>query len=189
MTMNNKSRNHKGFSFIEVMLAVFLIVVGIVAAISLMAKSMKESLDSRSQIIAGLLAQEGVELVRNIRDNNWVQTPPATTFSNLPTIDRTDCVIDFASANLPDASCTAAQSAVPLYIAVNGFYNKSASGAQTKFRRKIDIDYDTNVAATANTAIATSMVTWLGGAYPSVANCNSSNKCAYAQVTLSKWGE
>jgi Tfp pilus assembly protein PilV len=63
----------KGFSIGEVMVAVFIMLVGIVGAIMLTARSIQDLGDSRESIVATLLAQEGTELVRNLRDNNVTQ--------------------------------------------------------------------------------------------------------------------
>lgn len=66
-----RRRKYGGFSFIESMVAVVVLSTGIIVSVSLISKALQQTLDSRNQVIAGLLAEEGVELVRNIRDNNW----------------------------------------------------------------------------------------------------------------------
>jgi Tfp pilus assembly protein PilV len=73
---NSKSKFFKGFSFIEVMFSVFLISVGITAAISLITLGIKKSTENRRQLIAVMLSQEGIELARNIRDTDAKATPP-----------------------------------------------------------------------------------------------------------------
>ena len=59
-----------GFSIAEVVVAVFVISTGLLAIISLIINSLNYSMLSRDQVIASQLAQEGIELVRNVRDNN-----------------------------------------------------------------------------------------------------------------------
>ncbi len=71
--MNKQYKTKKGFSIGEVMIAMFILVVGIISAVFLSAKSTGQIGDSRNAIIAASLAQEGVELVRNIRDNSVTQ--------------------------------------------------------------------------------------------------------------------
>lgn len=56
---------------LELIVAIFIIITGLVAAASLMSYSISAVIIGKSQIIATSLAQEGLEVVRNIRDNNW----------------------------------------------------------------------------------------------------------------------
>jgi len=180
---------YNGFSFLEVMISIFLIVVGMLAAMALLTSGLRESIDSRSQITAGLLAQEGVEVVRNIRDNNWVASPSRLSFANLyfPPNNATgkNCIIDYSSSSI--TTCSRPLSEETLYLSgIN--YRITPPGNSTKFKRKIDIDYAPDGNGAANTATVTSMVIW-GNAFPAlpVTNCNTANKCAYTQVVLTKW--
>src|SRR3989338_5479549 len=92
---SQSSTNKKGFSIIEVIISVFVIAVGLVSIIGLIAGSLRESINSRNQTIAANLVQEGVELVRNVRDNNWASGDPIT-FHYLD--DSDDCIIDYGSS-------------------------------------------------------------------------------------------
>ena len=60
-----------GFSIPEVALSVFVLSVGIMSIIALMSSSLRYSLQTNDVIIATDLAQEGIELVRNVRDNDF----------------------------------------------------------------------------------------------------------------------
>ncbi len=62
-------KTQKGFSIGEVLVAVFILLVGIVDAVFLTVRSISDVGGSRDAVVAALLAQEGVELVRNVRDN------------------------------------------------------------------------------------------------------------------------
>jgi prepilin-type N-terminal cleavage/methylation domain-containing protein len=126
-----QNKNKKGFSFIEVMLSVFLLSMGMVAAIILLGKGLRESIDSRNQLIASLLAQEGVELVRNIRDKNWVT--PQDSFMN---INNGAQKIDIISSAL--APISVAAEAVLNYDSTNHRYAHTG-GSATKFYRDIVI--------------------------------------------------
>ena len=193
LSISSKPRfTKKGFSFIEVMLASFLLVVGVLASVTLLTKGLKESLDSRSQLTAALLAQEGVELVRNIRDNNWLATPARTSFANLPSLNLINdyCKIDLSNSSLADASCNVPSATdIPLYISTTTkLYNAVQSGTPTRFKRKIAISYDVLPAASATSATVTSMVIW-GTTFPALTtDCNSARKCAFVTVTMTNWG-
>jgi hypothetical protein len=169
-------KKYKGFSFIESMLAVFLVSVGLITALKLLTAGIKDSMNSRDQFIASLLAQEGVELVRNIRDNNWVDNDPTT--GSFYGISDDTCNIAYNSAiscNSPDFK---------LYLNNNNYYDHTPSGGTpTKFKREIIIK---DVLGSKDIM---SMVTWGGTSFPAKANCNTANTCSYTEITLNKWGE
>ncbi len=56
----------------EVVVAIGLITAFLVGAISLVSFSISSIRIQKSRIIAAGLAQEGLEIVRSIRDNNWL---------------------------------------------------------------------------------------------------------------------
>jgi prepilin-type N-terminal cleavage/methylation domain-containing protein len=66
-----KHINKKGFSIIEIMAVIFIVTVGMVGMLTLVYQSIKVQRFNKHTLIAYQLAQEGIELVRVIRDNNW----------------------------------------------------------------------------------------------------------------------
>lgn len=179
-------KTKKGFSFIESMLSVFLVSVGLIVSVKLLTAGLAQSFNSRDQFVASLLAQEGAELVRNIRDNNWVDNNPTTgSFGKLPTIDSDSCRIDKNDMDISSGSCGGAVN-MQLFLSGGYYVNQGGAGTATKYFRRIKFDYD----ITSPTVLVTSLVSW-DGAAPAVAetSCNTANKCAYTQITLNKWGE
>lgn len=174
---NYKLQAYRGFSFIEVMLSVFLLSIGMGAAISLIGAGLKESIDSRNQLIASLLTQEGVELVRNIRDTNWV-TPGNVSFSGFPAADPAICRVDPRS--IDDLSQCVGQSKVLKYDGTLRLYNHT-TGTNTRFLRQITISNS------GNKKIVTSMVIWKAQPWPAIAGCTTGASCAYAQETMTAW--
>ena len=65
--------NKKGFLLIELIVAVFVIVVGILSVYFVISQSISKIHESSLRLTAAYLAQEGMEIVRNIRDTNWVK--------------------------------------------------------------------------------------------------------------------
>ncbi len=61
-----------GQTLIETMVAVFIMVMGITAALGLANYSLNASSGIRNQIIGMGLAREGVEAFKNMRDTNWL---------------------------------------------------------------------------------------------------------------------
>lgn len=71
------SRDQGGQSLLEMLVALLILVTALTATIVLIVTSINASRDSRNKLIASNLAREGIEMVRNIRDSNWVD--PSTT--------------------------------------------------------------------------------------------------------------
>lgn len=66
-----KYRTHKaGFTFIETMIAIAVLLIAIVAPMSLAHQGVQAARLAQDEIVAFYLAQEGIEVVRNMRDEN-----------------------------------------------------------------------------------------------------------------------
>jgi hypothetical protein len=77
--LRNSYKLQKGQSLIETMVAVFILVMGITAALGLANYSLGATTTIRKQIIAMGLAREGIEAVKNMRDTNWLQANVSAT--------------------------------------------------------------------------------------------------------------
>ena len=136
-------QKEKGFTIIELAISIFILsfaIVGIFGAFSLMIVATN---NASARLTAAYLAQEGTEIVRNIRDNNWLDENSAgqttaywkTGLTNCS--NYLGCEADYESTTLP------AYNNNYLYIDSDGFYSyKSGSlGAkQSKFTRQIKIE-------------------------------------------------
>lgn len=67
------SKPEAGFTLIETLVALTLLTVAVVAPISLTAQSLSTAYYARDQITAYYLAQEGLEVVRSVRDHNVLE--------------------------------------------------------------------------------------------------------------------
>jgi len=185
--MHKKIKNKGGFSIAEVMISSFVLVVGLTAIISLLIENIKQSSDVRSSIIASQLAQEGVELVRNIRDNNLVNRDDF--LNNLPDSNEDDCIIDAVyGLNKGNGPSTCGSYDTKLYMNNSlGFYGHSGS-TYSGFRRKIIFsDYrDSSGDGIVDNFSIVSMVVWNinASSFPSLSDCNSGNKCTYVKDLL-----
>ena len=190
--IKNKKNNKKGFSIGEVVLSIFILGVTMLTIMTVLSISLKDMMDERDSIIATMLAQEGVELARSIRDNNWSQrtatsTTTPGTFDNFRNNDNNSCRIYYSSTDLN--TCNSGLNMALYYNA--GFYDHSGAGTETKFRRRIILDYgpDPANATNAEYLIITSVVSWDNSNPPtSVANCTVANKCVYSNTILYNWG-
>jgi type II secretory pathway pseudopilin PulG len=66
-----KNFNHGGFTLLEVIVAVFIMVVAILGLMTLISAVVSSSNSSTARLAAANLAQEGIEVVKNIRDLNF----------------------------------------------------------------------------------------------------------------------
>jgi len=122
--------NNKGFSLIEVLLSVFIITVAVLGLYNGINYSYNSIEKAKDKFVASYLAEEGIELVKNLRDSNYIAS---LAWNNGLTACTVGCRID---AN--DSALDATTPTTPLLIDANGFYSYN-SGTQTIFSRKIVI--------------------------------------------------
>lgn len=116
----------------EIIIVMGVIISIVTSTMVLVTLSVNSTKIARSKIIAIGLSQEGLEIVRNIRDNNWL-TGRRTVLNWKENMDPGDYRVQYDSyALLPF-------SVVPLRIN-NGFYQYS-NGTNTPFYRKIIIEH------------------------------------------------
>jgi type II secretory pathway pseudopilin PulG len=75
--INMNIQNYKktnGFTLIEALVAISLLMTAMASAISVTQKSLSSSVLSRDQMTASFLAQDGLEAVKNIRDHIAIST-------------------------------------------------------------------------------------------------------------------
>jgi len=63
----------RGTTMIEVIVALSVVTLGIIGALNLSLESHSTVGFSKEEIIAANLAREAIDIVRNMRDNNWLQ--------------------------------------------------------------------------------------------------------------------
>lgn len=193
------NRHLPAFSIAEVVLSGFMLTTGIVSVMSLYIVSHQSSFDTRNLITASELAQEGVEVARNIRDNNtayreinWAtgDNCQASTSGNcdpfryFPTGANEICSVNYNSSGASAFDCTTPQIAVTTSGA--GFFH-NGGGTSTRFFRLIKIRH----IGSSDTARIQSFVTWQdpgnhlngGGA---LAWCTPYNQCVYTELFLSR---
>ncbi|MFZ2300029.1 MAG: hypothetical protein WAW00_02765 [Candidatus Moraniibacteriota bacterium] len=177
------SETLRGFSIAEAMLAAFVLVIGLTAVVALIGNSLKHSFETRDTIIAVGLAQEGVELVRNIRDNDFAAG--GSGFADFSSAKH--CRIDYNdAANSPDCAGSPGSASQYALGYNNGFYEHSGSG---RFSRYMYIDYDDT--PDKENALVRSFVYW-GGLFTlpsngSAAQCTVATKCVFTEIKLTSW--
>ena len=166
----------------EVLLSLFVLTVGLITIVSVMAGSLRYSYMTRDTIIAAELAQEGVELVRNVRDNDFIS---GTGFSGFD-VAKPHCRADWV-----DASFVCWPNQKPpsrYYMQYSGGLYSHVTGVKERYSRYIYINYNDTVGS--ERATVRSFVYW--GTYmpPDTgdpAGCNTASKCVYAETFLTAW--
>lgn len=174
---NNFKRNNSGFTLIETLVAVLVLVLGLLGPLALAAQSISAGRLSRNRLIAANLAQEGIELVRNLRDENIIVQAPWQGLRDIDTCENgnINCLqpsaspymIDFVKPVVAsDDKKLASHDGDPLYLesiggcSCSSYVETLSLGAEkTVFTRKIFIEL---APADLNTGpmIVRSVVSW-----------------------------
>jgi len=132
---NFLKKNLNGFTLIELVITCFVISMGVIGAFTVIQRIVFYTSFSFSRSVAGYLAQEGIEIIRNIRDSNWLD----------PTSDWDDGInagpsyyLDYQSQSFPDPDCSGKEYLEILSSGGKEFWQCS-SNPSAKFKRKITI--------------------------------------------------
>lgn len=126
------------FTILEVMLAIFVLTTAVGASFALIQQTLVAASISQSKLVAYYLAQEGIEIVRNIRDNNWLLQGSNRTISWKNGLTNGVWEADYSNLTLsPNLNRN-------LYIeGASGFYKYISSplpgDVETSYKRTISI--------------------------------------------------
>jgi len=171
--MKIKTKNKRGFSLVEVLFALLVLSIGVASIAALMAGNIKTAVVAKDQVIAAELAQEGIELVVNLKSNKDIGGSFTTETSSNASyhVDINDNFAQFissASSSFPDQ----------VLNLKDEHYLHTSAGVETKFHRRISL----TVTAPPNGSVnVTSQVAW-GGSFP--ADCNMGNRCVSVDAVL-----
>ncbi len=196
----------KGFSLIEIMIALFVLIIGIIATITLVTESVQQTRLSRDALIAASLAQEGTELVRNVRDanassvffnNKFGNTPVGEIFGTPFPNGAGDCRVEprIGSGNLdlPEFQCGSVNNNNARLrlnsISGNAIYQHSGSGAYSGYSRKIVLGNPRTSGGELKSIDVTSIVTWGNASISGMDkdDCSIDAFCVQDSTTLTTW--
>jgi len=120
-----------GFTLLEMIIAAFVVIIGLVGVFSLITQTTAFVNSSSQRLTAAYLAQEGIEIVRNIRDANWLEQRDNPSILWLDGLDQGEWEADYNDSFL--------SSYAERYLKFNGNFYSYDSGTDTKFKRKITI--------------------------------------------------
>jgi prepilin-type N-terminal cleavage/methylation domain-containing protein len=203
MDINFKEK--KGFTIIELIISIFILsfaLVGIFSAFSIVTILTSDAAD---RLTGTYLVQEGMEVIRNIRDTNWLNmdccnsgnpscpvTCPAKWDDGFSNCESGSCEVDYTTTG------TVSNPINPyvgnyLNMNTNSFYVYDSTAPETKFKRKIDIEcLPNNDCLTDYIMKVTVQVSWnekanILSSSQSADDCNIGKNCIKAEVTLYNW--
>lgn len=156
--------NQRGFTLIEAMVALILFTIAMGPVLILATSTANVATRIEHNLIAANLAQEGVEVIRNIRDTNWLN---GSSFDNNLGVGIWRIEWNTVGGGLM------AVGSDPVLKKNNGLYNYS-TGTDTVFRRTVSISKPNS-----GELVLTSTVTWV--------EKGSVNKSVSAESHLFNW--
>jgi len=125
-------KKSSGFTLIEVLVATAVIALGVIASYMVVQEIFAQTFVASSRLTAAYLAKEGIEIVRNIRDTNWLSLAPDWNNNGLSAGYYQAAYADYALTAYADS-----------YLKLGtDFYNYS-TGNNTPFKRRIRIERPT----------------------------------------------
>ena len=187
MSIKESKKLSRGFTAIELVISIFVLSMGLIAIFNAFSVIIILTADQADRLTATYLAQEGMEIIRNIRDTNWVnhnKNPKPLWFENLDLEDcRYGCQADYSSSRLLRAH-------EYLFLdSTAGFYNYSFLGNQTRFKRKILIEKldEVPTAIKIITEVSWDQKATIFSEGKSADNCETTLNCIRAESTLYDW--
>ena len=137
----NNYKDKKGFTLLEVVVALGLLILVFGSVISLAVLTREAEQSSKNNLVAAYLAKEAQDLVRYQRDKNYIDL--VSPFYSLTTSEVNGSVYNFfidykngvRSSGIADVKLVA-----PLKIN-NDFYDNGADGVDTIFNRLVTTTY------------------------------------------------
>lgn len=146
-----KNSNKKGFTLIEVLVAVTIVATAVAGVFSAVQSSLQKNSFAENKIVAYYLAVDAMEFVRNLRDENGIKNIQALTSgssvnwlygiyqtSSDPCYGRS-CIVDSPSKTV--TACSGNHSTCPniRYDSNTGLYGNNSSWNSSIYKRSVTI--------------------------------------------------
>ena len=161
-----QQKNHKGFTLIETLVSILIFSAALLSLMAIAGKGIGETEVAKEETVAHYLAQEGLEVVRNVRDTNYLNSAAwDANFGTMCAYPNTCNVSYNGGTSTPTletctSNCQVAENA-------NGQFVDAPGSGYSPYTRKI---YVTGTIAPGQTATGeykvTSVVTWTSKSIP-----------------------
>lgn len=137
---NIKNKNQKGFTLVETLVAIFILLISITGPLTFAQGGLKTSFFARDQIVAFYLAQDSIETIKHLRDNYalsraggfWLTDlsgcRPSPASGTTPG-DVKSCTIDTSGTGAVRLTGCSNSTCSRLYLNSNKEYTHDSSGA------------------------------------------------------------
>ena len=163
----------KGFSLLETIVAIAIIMIAIGGAFGLAPEGLNGARFARNQTVATYLAQEGIEVVRSIRDDNMLFQPnpedPRNWLRGMTDCIDSKCTVNTVTSSLHECigSCDPVRFLLdPREGGVygnGGDFDRDFDTEDTIFTREVSIEELSNIAGPNVEALITVVVYWNEG--------------------------
>lgn len=144
----------KGYLLIESMVAVTVIVVGLLGIFALLSRSLSLNRVISDRYVASYLAAEGIEIVKNLIDNNVLAGDAWNK-----NLNEGNYQFDYMATILP-ADCGSACNKIFYWDAAQKIYGLIPIGQKTNFIRKVSIKPIADLSGLAQSLQVNSIVDW-----------------------------
>ena len=153
-----KIKKYRGFGLLEVIVALGIIIIGVLAGLSLATQNTFTRNISENRLVAANLAREPIEMIRRLRDTNWTSTDPniywysgiVTNVGNPPDkklivksdIDPSGNLI-MGFQTVPNATTidTCANCGLYYHADSGSFNSSSTNGTVSEYKRLVTLDW------------------------------------------------
>ncbi len=161
MNRNNSTTKYAhGFTLIETLFAILIFSAALVSLLAIAGKGITATGQVKNETVAFYLAQEGLEVVRNVRDSNFVSGNPWDTgFASGPdcsTTNGTGCYLEF-TGGVPKLAQISNQTDAEIFFNAGLYADQGQTS--TGFSRTIEVTPVAN-GGTPDEYTVTSRVRW-----------------------------
>ena len=148
--------SERAFTLIETLVAVSVLLLSLAGPLTIAAQALSSAYYARDQITAFYLAQEGVEYIRAVRDENYI-VGAANWLEGIDECLGQPCTVD--TVNFTHALCASGVCGRVLLNENTDLFNHS-SGRDTVYTRSVQLD---TVAGNPKEVTITVSITWQTG--------------------------
>ena len=168
-----QTTNKQGFTFVETLVAITVLLVAVVAPMSLASDGITASHLAQDQIVAFYLGQEGVEAVKNMRDHNRLSNDASGQLGNDFTGNLSECIVSdpvsdegcvIDTTRMPETGmfwterCNGGCDPVRVSNSEPYVYSHLTTGTvESKYTREVKVWYPTG---NINEAVVEAQITW-----------------------------